>query len=83
MTDPSTTGPPTAQPAGGYRGPLPELYERALSLRRDGCTVPEIARRVGVARSTAYQWVCHLPIDSDSDEARARRRAHSKVMTDA
>ncbi|MER7457198.1 resolvase [Micromonospora sp. NPDC126480] len=45
--------------------------------------MPEIARRVGVARSTAYLWVRHLPLDRDTEEARARRRAHSKVMTDA
>ncbi|MGW4497615.1 helix-turn-helix domain-containing protein [Micromonospora sp. NPDC004336] len=83
MTDPPTAGSSPAQPAPSYRGPLPELYEQALRLRRGGCTVPEIAKRVGVARSTAYQWVRHLPIDHDSDEARARRRAHSKVMTDA
>jgi hypothetical protein len=83
MTDPSTAGGLPAQPTRRYRGPVPELYEEALRLRRRGCTVPEIARQVGVARSTAYQWVRHLPIDRDSDEARARRRAHSKVMTDA
>lgn len=59
------------------------LRQEAIRLRQAGCPVPEIARRVGVARSTAYLWVRHLPLDRDTEEARARRRAHSKVMTDA
>ncbi|MEH1100426.1 helix-turn-helix domain-containing protein [Micromonospora sp. CPCC 205561] len=82
MTDPLADEPPS-QPTRRYRGPVPHLYEEALRLRRRGCTVPEIARRVGVARSTAYLWVRHLPLAGDSEEARARRRAHSKLMTDA
>ncbi|MFG3699554.1 resolvase [Micromonospora sp. NPDC047620] len=82
MTDSLANG-PSPQPARSYRGPIPELHEEALRLRQRGCTVPEIAKRVGVARSIAYQWVRHLPIDRDSEEVRARRRAHSKVMTDA
>ncbi|MEU4777660.1 helix-turn-helix domain-containing protein [Micromonospora sp. NPDC023633] len=82
MTDPIADD-PHLPPARDYRGPTPHLHEEALRLRRRGCTVPEIAKRVGVARSTAYQWVRHLPIDLDSEEVRARRRAHSKAMTDA
>ncbi len=45
--------------------------------------MPEIARRLGVSRSTAYLWVRHLPLDRDEGEERERRRAHSKTMTDA
>ncbi|MEV4541639.1 helix-turn-helix domain-containing protein [Micromonospora echinaurantiaca] len=79
MVDPLAAEPAHPSPR---RSSLPR-YEAALRLRRQGRSVPEIARRVGVARSTAYLWVRHLPLDRDSDEARARRRAHSKVMTDA
>ncbi|MEV6370007.1 helix-turn-helix domain-containing protein [Micromonospora musae] len=64
--------------------PYPEddLYAQAVRLRSQGCSVPSIAQRLGVAKSTAYRWVGHLPLPDD-EEARARRRAHSKVMTDA
>ena len=48
----------------------------------DGRSVNEIAEQLGVAKSTAYQWVKHLPLDPD-DAAAERRRAHSKLMTDA
>ncbi|WP_346536625.1 helix-turn-helix domain-containing protein [Micromonospora sp. DPT] len=58
------------------------LRAEAVELRGQGCSVNDIAQRLGVAKSTAYQWVRHLPLDAD-DEAAARRRAHSKVMTDA
>ncbi|BCJ72261.1 hypothetical protein CS0771_18050 [Catellatospora sp. IY07-71] len=44
--------------------------------------MPDIASRLGVARSTAFQWVRHIPLDSDA-EAAERRRAHSRAMTDA
>jgi transposase len=59
-----------------------ELRARAEKLRGDGRSVNEIALELGVAKSTAYQWVKHLPLDQDF-ETRARRRAHSKLMTDA
>ncbi|MER5455488.1 helix-turn-helix domain-containing protein [Micromonospora sp. NPDC002389] len=60
-----------------------ELRAQALVLRSAGHSVPEIARRLGVSRSTAYLWVRHLPLQRDPDDVRERRRAHSKVMTDA
>ena len=60
-----------------------ELRAEAVALRTRGCAVPEIAERLGVSRSTAYLWVRHLPLDPDDEVARARRKAHSKVMTDA
>ncbi|MGN9889931.1 helix-turn-helix domain-containing protein [Micromonospora sp. L31] len=58
------------------------LRAEAVELRGQGCSVNDIAQRLGVAKSTAYQWVRHLPLDG-SDEAAARRRAHSNAMTDA
>ena len=60
-----------------------ELRAEAVRLRAEGRSVDDIARQLGVAKSTAYQWVKHLPLDPDDDAARQRRRAHSKLMTDA
>jgi hypothetical protein len=42
--------------------------------------VNDIALELGVARSTAWNWVGHLPLAGDRA---ARNRAHSKVTTDA
>ncbi|MCW3816333.1 helix-turn-helix domain-containing protein [Micromonospora sp. DR5-3] len=58
------------------------LRAEAVRLRADGRSVNEIAHQLGVAKSTAYQWVKHLPLDPD-DAAAERRRARSKLMTDA
>ncbi|SCG41172.1 hypothetical protein GA0070560_103113 [Micromonospora halophytica] len=55
----------------------------AVALRGEGLSVGAIADRLGVAKSTAYLWVRHLPLDRDGAAERERRRAHSKVMTDA
>ena len=60
-----------------------DLHQMALKLRADGYSVVDIALELGVAKSTAYQWVKHLPLDRDSEVQRARRREHSKRMTDA
>jgi transposase len=60
-----------------------DLRAAAEKLRGDGWSVVDIALELGVAKSTAYQWVKHLPLDVDSEAQRARRRAHSKRMTDA
>ncbi|MEU3453794.1 helix-turn-helix domain-containing protein [Micromonospora sp. NPDC006766] len=58
------------------------LRAEAVRLRADGRSVNEIAEQLGVAKSTSYQWVKHLPLNPD-DAAAERRRAHSKLMTDA
>ncbi|MCI4064168.1 helix-turn-helix domain-containing protein [Micromonospora sp. R77] len=58
-----------------------DLRAEALALRAEGLSVNAIAEQLGVAKSTAYQWVRHLPLDPD--DAAERRRARSKVMTDA
>jgi hypothetical protein len=60
-----------------------DLRARALELRGQGRSVNAIAEELGVSKSTAYLWVRHLPYDKDPEAERARRRAHSKVMTDA
>ena len=49
-----------------------ELRARAVRLRETGWSVTDIATELGVAKSTAYQWVKHLPLDPDSDRARQR-----------
>ena len=54
----------------------------AVRLRAAGRSVNEIAKQLGVAKSTAYQWVKQLPLDPDGAAAE-RRRAHSKAITDA
>ncbi|AVT30145.1 resolvase [Plantactinospora sp. BC1] len=59
-----------------------ELRARAVELRGAGRSVPEIAVELGVAKSTAYRWVQHLPLDPDPT-AEARRRAHAQRMSEA
>lgn len=59
-----------------------DLRQRALELRAQGWSVTDIAAEVGIAKSTAWQWVRHLPLDPDSERA-AQKRAHSELMTDA
>ena len=59
-----------------------DLRARAVELRGQGWSVNDIALELGVARSTAWQWVKHLALDKDSDRARAKRE-HAKLMTDA
>lgn len=59
-----------------------DLRQRAVTLRGQGWSVTDIALELGVAKSTAWRWVRHLPLDGDSERAQ-RKRAHSKLMTDA
>ncbi|MFK3984588.1 helix-turn-helix domain-containing protein [Micromonospora sp. NPDC050397] len=59
-----------------------DLRAEALRLRGEGWSVTDIATELGVAKSTAYQWVRHLPLDPDSERIRVRQ-AHSRRMTDA
>jgi transposase len=59
-----------------------DLRARATALRGEGWSVNDIAAELGIARSTAWGWVRHLPLDPNNDRARSKRE-HSKVMTDA
>ncbi len=55
-----------------------ELRARAAQLRSGGWSVPDIARELGVSRSTVWSWVGGRPLDRDGDRATAaveRRRA--------
>ncbi len=58
------------------------IRARAVELRGAGWSVNDIALELGVATSTAWLWVKHLPLDRDTDRAR-RKAEHAKVMTDA
>src|SRR6185436_2911437 len=58
-----------------------ELRERAVGLREEGWSVNDIALELGVARSTAWLWVRHLPLDRDSERARLKR-AKGKQLTE-
>src|SRR5437764_773656 len=59
-----------------------DLHGGARERREEGWSVNDIALELGVARSTAWQWVRHLPLDRDSERAK-RKREHAKLMTDA
>lgn len=62
--------------AGSWRpGAKDRARQRAIGLRATGWAVPEIAQELGVARSTAWLWVRHLPLDVDSPRSQARRNA--------
>lgn len=56
-----------------------DLRAAAVALRGEGRSVGDIAARLGVAKSTAYLWVRHLP---STRTRRARRRARAKAMND-
>ncbi|OWU98070.1 resolvase [Micromonospora wenchangensis] len=58
-----------------------DLRAAAVALRGEGCSVGDIAARLGVAKSTAYLWVRHLPLDPD-EEVATRRRARARAMND-
>ncbi|MFJ6950402.1 resolvase [Micromonospora aurantiaca (nom. illeg.)] len=58
----------------GGRGRRAALTGAAHRLRDEGCTVDEIADRLSVAKSTAYRWVGHIPLDVSSEAAAQRRR---------
>nr|WP_230417007.1 helix-turn-helix domain-containing protein [Micromonospora tarapacensis] len=60
-----------------------DLRAEAVAFRRMGYSVPEIAGRLGVSRSTAYLWLRHLPLDQQSGGGQERRHLHSKTMTEA
>ncbi|MEV2236966.1 helix-turn-helix domain-containing protein [Micromonospora sp. NPDC049891] len=60
-----------------------DLRAEAVALRSTGHPVPEIARRLGVSRSTAYLWVRHIPLERDPEEGPESRRQHARTMAEA
>jgi transposase len=59
-----------------------DLRSRAVQLRSEGWSVNDLAVDLGVAKSTAYQWVKHIPLDPDTQRAQDKRK-HSEKMTAA
>jgi transposase len=60
-----------------------DLRAQAIELRRGGCSVPDIATRLGVSKSTAYLWTRHIPLDPTPEHAIERRRRHMEQMREA
>jgi transposase len=60
-----------------------DLRDQAIELRRGGCSVPDIAAKLKVAKSTAYLWTRHLPLDPTPEQAIERRRRHMEHMREA
>jgi transposase len=60
-----------------------ELHDRAIELRKTGCSVPVIATKLGVSKSTAYLWTRHMPLDPLPEKADARRRQHMELMRES
>ncbi|GAA2505517.1 helix-turn-helix domain-containing protein [Winogradskya humida] len=56
-----------------------DIRERAVELRSQGWSVNDLAVELGVAKSTAYAWVKHIPLDPDSERAR-QKQDHAAVM---
>src|ERR1044071_5322429 len=40
-----------------------DLRDEAIELRGEGYSVPDIAAKLEVSKSTAYLWTRHLPLD--------------------
>ncbi|WP_431728698.1 helix-turn-helix domain-containing protein [Verrucosispora sp. TAA-831] len=60
-----------------------ELRAEAVVLRSAGHSVPDIARQLGVSRSTAYLWTRDLPAGQQSESGLERRRVRSRAMSEA
>jgi transposase len=57
-----------------------DLRARAVELRHEGRTVPEIAIALEVSKSSAYLWTRDIPLDATPEEAAARRSRHSRAV---
>jgi transposase len=55
------------------------LRAQALELRMQGWSVNDLATKLGVAKSTAYMWVKHVPLDPDSERAQ-HKQEHAALM---
>jgi transposase len=60
-----------------------ELRAQAVELREQGCSVPDIATRLGVSKSSAYLWTRHIPLDRSPEEGAERRRRQMEQMREA
>jgi hypothetical protein len=60
-----------------------DLRDQAIGLRREGCSVPAIATKLGVSKSTAYLWTRHMPLDPTPEKAKVRRDRHLEHMRES
>ena len=60
-----------------------DLRELAITMRRNRCTVPQIAAELRVSKSTAYLWTKHIPLDLSPAEREERQRRHMEHMREA
>jgi hypothetical protein len=60
-----------------------DLRDQAIELRKGGCSVPAIATKLGVSKSTAYLWTRHMPLDPTPEEAKERRSRHMQHMRES
>jgi transposase len=56
------------------------LRAQAVELREQGWSVNDLAVRLGVAKSTAYLWVKHIPLDPDSERARQKQEHAARMQ---
>ncbi len=57
------------------------VRQQAVDLRHQGWSVNDLATRLGVAKSTAYGWVKHIPLDPSAERAR-RKQEHAALMAE-
>src|SRR4051812_33666451 len=55
------------------------LRREAVEMRKLGWSIPDLAAKVGIAKSTAWLWVRHIPLDPDAERAR-QKREHAALM---
>ncbi len=55
----------------------------AVALRLQGYTVPQIAEKLGVSRSSAFLWVRHLPLEATVERAHERRSRTARLGAQA
>ena len=60
-----------------------EARARAVALREQGYTVPQIAEELGVSRSSAFLWVRHLPLEATVARAHERRSRTARLGAQA
>ncbi|GAA4931495.1 helix-turn-helix domain-containing protein [Actinoplanes utahensis] len=54
------------------------LRREAADLREAGWSINDIAAKLGVAKSTAFRWVGHVPLDPDAERAQEKREPAEK-----
>ncbi|WP_045740064.1 helix-turn-helix domain-containing protein [Actinoplanes rectilineatus] len=57
-----------------------DVRREAVTLREEGWSINDIAARLGVAKSTAFRWVGHVPLDPDAERAREKRELAEKRL---